>query len=257
MSGGGHRPLVALHGFLGCAGDFDTLFAAVGGARPCCAVELPGHGAQPPPPEVDPLGDLASRIAETIEPLGDVDYLGYSMGGRMLYQLLGDPRLGRWRHLVLVSAHPGLASDAERADRVLADDWIAQRLETGSPDDFEAFLDDWYAKPLFGRIREADGYAAMRARRREADPAGLALALRRLGAGRFKRRLEALRGAGDRVLLIAGAKDAKYAALNAEVADAVRGVRAVTIEGAAHAPHVEQPAAFADVVRAFLDGSLS
>ena len=38
-------PLVLLHGFLGCAGDWRATIDALGPSVRCIAFDLPGHGA--------------------------------------------------------------------------------------------------------------------------------------------------------------------------------------------------------------------
>lgn len=250
MTTAARPPLVALHGFLGCAADWDALFADLEVDRRCVAVDLPGHGAAPPPPPNDPIRAVAESLVEATDGLGVVDYLGYSMGGRMLYQLADDPRVMPWRRMVLVGAHPGLRERSERENRRLSDRWLADRIEGG---DLGAFLDEWYAAPLFGKIKRAAGYAAMHARRMEGEPRHLAEALRRLGIAELPSMWERLASIRGEVLLISGADDTKYARVNAEVAERLPNVQVTTIPNAGHAPQVEQPTEFARVVRAFLD----
>lgn len=249
MSAAKHRPVVALHGFLGCAADWDELFRDLGTDRRCIAFDLPGHGAAPPPHD-DGLQRVAESIVEATDGLGEVDFVGYSMGGRMLYQLADDPRLQPWRRMVLVGAHPGLREDGERDNRRVSDRWLAERI-AGS--DFEAFLDAWYEAPLFGSLRRAAGYRAMLERRMSGEPRHLAAALRTLGVAELPSTWEHLADIPGEVLLVAGAKDDKYRVVNEAAAEAIPSAKTAVIPNAAHAPHVEQPEAFAAVVREFLD----
>lgn len=244
-------PLVALHGFLGCAADWDELFGDLRRDRACHAIDLPGHGACPPPSADEPLSPVAEALTTATKGLGPVDYLGYSMGGRLLFQLADDPRLPPWRRMVLVGAHPGIEDEAERERRRASDAELARQIQSG---DLATFLDHWYAQPLFGQIQASTGYAAMHARRLEGDPSGLAHALERLGPAVFPSRLARMRAPSREILLVAGANDTKYRTLNERLAKQIRGARAVTIPDTGHAPQVERPKVFHEVVRAFLDG---
>jgi len=90
--------------------------------------------------------------------------LGYSMGGRLaLHALLEIPH--PWRAAVIVSAHPGLESDAEREARRAADAAWATRALAGN---WQEFLTAWNAQPVLGgAIRDPQASGGLVIRRRE------------------------------------------------------------------------------------------
>jgi 2-succinyl-6-hydroxy-2,4-cyclohexadiene-1-carboxylate synthase len=90
--------------------------------------------------------------------------LGYSMGGRLaLHALLEKDH--PWQAAVIISAHPGLESEHERADRRVSDtEWATQAL-AGS---WQKFLDNWNAQVVLGHTQprnpQASGILVMRRR---------------------------------------------------------------------------------------------
>ncbi len=150
---------------------------------------------------------LAHHLNQNSE--GDT-LLGYSMGGRIaLHMLLQDP--GRWRRAIIVSASPGLRTEGERAERLKGDEaWAARFLH----EDWDAVVRDWNAQAVFAH----DPPDRLPRREEEFDRHALAAALA-LGSVAHQANLrEKLAALDIPVLWMAGAKDAKYAALAAECA---------------------------------------
>ncbi len=91
--------------------------------------------------------------------------MGYSMGGRLaLHALLENDH--PWAAAILISAHPGLGDEAERAARRASDTQWATRAFAG---DWGQFTAAWNAQPLLAGEppREPDATARLVARRRE------------------------------------------------------------------------------------------
>jgi 2-succinyl-6-hydroxy-2,4-cyclohexadiene-1-carboxylate synthase len=247
-------PLVLLHGFLGCGEDWHALIEALGSDRPTLAPDLPGHGPAPPPIEPGPtsfdraVAWVAERIEATLEP--PVDVLGYSMGGRLALGLLA-ARPDLLRRAVVVGGSAGIDSEIERRTRKRADDFGARALER---EPFAAWLDAWYAQPLFDALRRHPDFPAIRARRLRGRPRALALALRALSPGVQPPLRHRLSQSAVPLLLIAGSEDAKYAELGRDLAASNPSFRDVVVPRAGHAPHLETPDAFLAAVREFLDG---
>jgi len=245
-------PLILLHGFLGSAADFEPLMDGLMPEHPSAAVNLPGHGVNPDPVPEDASFDqviaaLGQFMAQIETP--QIDLLGYSMGGRLAMGLMvADPR--RFRRVVLVGASPGIEDEAARATRIEVDAQRAAQMERGP---FEAWLDGWYAQPLFAQLRAAPGFDEMLAHRRQGDPAALAQALRMLSPGRQPPLRQRLATCPVPALLMAGAHDETYTRSNRELALANPQFESVTIADAGHAPHLEQPDEFLRVVRSFLE----
>jgi 2-succinyl-6-hydroxy-2,4-cyclohexadiene-1-carboxylate synthase len=90
--------------------------------------------------------------------------LGYSMGGRMaLHALLENDH--PWQAAIIVSAHPGLESEADRASRRSSDAaWATQALAGN----WQQFLEAWNAQSILGptptRHPQTSGSLVMRRR---------------------------------------------------------------------------------------------
>jgi 2-succinyl-6-hydroxy-2,4-cyclohexadiene-1-carboxylate synthase len=238
-------PLTALHGFTEDDTVWQEVLAPLGIPLHCPL--LPGHGWRPCPPDTTFAG-LAAGLAATLPTGGDL--LGYSLGGRLALQIALD-HPGRMRRLVLVSCTAGIRGDAERAARVRSDDHLAQVL---IEDGIGPFVAWWQANPALRTARPLPRAEeeALRSRRLNQDPHGLALALRRLGAGAMTDLWPRLGGLKPPVLLIAGAADTRYVATMRAMADAIPGARLEMVADAGHAVHREQAERVRTLVRDFL-----
>ena len=186
----------------------------------------------------------AHRLAE--HGRGRRPYVGYSMGGRVcLHLALARPELVE--RLVLVGASPGIRDPGERTARRAADEAWASVIER---DGVARFLERWLAQPPFASL--APDPADLAARRRQ-PPEILAAALRAGGTGVQDDLWPRLAELAMPVLLLAGERDAKFAAIAAEMAAAI-GPHALVelVAGAGHACHLERPGAFVAAVRPFL-----
>ena len=171
---------------------------------------------------------------------GPACYVGYSMGGRLCLALALD-RPDLVPSLVLVSASPGIADARERAARLAADERLALDVER---DGIDAFLERWLAQPLFASLpREAAG---LEARRQGNSVERITHQLRALGQGAQPSLWHRLPQLAMPVLIVSGSYDRKYREIAAAMADAIGdNARAVVVEHAGHALHLEQPAALA------------
>jgi len=173
---------------------------------------------------------------------GPATYVGYSMGGRLCLQLaLDEPALVE--RLVLISASPGIADDAERAARRESDEALAREIER---DGVDTFLERWLAQPLFATLpRELAGIDDRRAAN---TVESLTQNLRVLGQGAQPNNWGRLSELQMPVLLIAGALDTKYVEIAHRVSAAVPNARVEIVDGAGHACHLERPEAVAHLL---------
>jgi 2-succinyl-6-hydroxy-2,4-cyclohexadiene-1-carboxylate synthase len=235
--------VVLVHGFTQTLASWGAVGERLGRGWEVVRVDLPGHGGS---------GSVRVGFAEAAGLVGAVGgaaaYVGYSLGGRLCLRLALD-RPDLVRALVLVGASPGIADAAARAERRSADEALAARVER---EGVAAFLDRWLAGPLFATLPAA---AAGRAERLANTAEGLAYALRELGTGAQAPLWDRLAGLRPPTLLVAGALDAKFAALAEEMAAAIGpSARVALVPGAGHAAHLERPDQTAALIEEFLAG---
>ncbi len=157
-----------------------------------------------------PLTDFAKTL--NAEANGEVfrgngrALLGYSLGGRLaLHALLDKPH--PWQAAVIIAAHPGLESGAERAHRREADAaWATQAL-TGT---WQQFLAAWDAQPVLANSAPRDPQTSnnLITRRREIARSFIDWSL-----GAQEPLWDRLAEITVPVLWVAGAKDEKFLAL--------------------------------------------
>jgi 2-succinyl-6-hydroxy-2,4-cyclohexadiene-1-carboxylate synthase len=251
-------PLVLLHGFTGSAENWRELMGQLSHRRRVIAIDLPGHGGTDRPEDIRryEMGYVALDLARL---LAEIDatpahWLGYSMGGRLaLYVGVHHP--DAVRSLILESASPGLIDVAERRERRLQDERLADRIET---EGVEQFVNAWEQLPLFASQKRlpADVKAKLRRQRMNNSAVGLARSLRGMGTGVQPSLWAELSTIERPVLLLAGALDGKFVDINRQMATALPQGQLNVIENAGHAVHLEQPARFAEVVETFLGSVL-
>lgn len=246
--------LLLLHGFSGSAEDWSPFIPAWSAHVHPLAVDLPGHGRAIS--VIDPVHYRIEHTAAWLITVLDAAHidrahvLGYSMGGRLaLYFALHYP--DRVRSLILESASPGLADSAARQERIASDERLAAMIEQHG---MEWFADTWGELPLFAtqRTLPPEVQAMLREKRRRNHPGGLAASLRGIGTGVQPSLWDRLGALRLPTLLIAGALDEKFAALNQAMAARLPDAHLALVPGAGHTVHLEQPAAFTRLVAEFL-----
>jgi 2-succinyl-6-hydroxy-2,4-cyclohexadiene-1-carboxylate synthase len=220
---------LVLHGFAGSPRPFGRFF------RDCAAPDLPGHGA---------AADAVSwdEALERLQPRERMAVFGYSMGARIALALaLRWP--DRVERLTLESGTAGIEAPAERARRKAEDDALAGSIER---DGMERFVERWEQHPTLASLRPFA--AQLRPERLAHRPEGLASALRHLGTGAQPSYWAELQKLRVPVRLIAGAGDAKFAALARRMGELLPEAELVLIPDCGHAPHLERPQAFLEAI---------
>jgi len=243
-----------VHGFLGRAADWDGLARALAAAGidevRRCDLFAPEPADPDPDLELRPgraspdLPTWGERFAARATATGRRPVVvGYSLGARLaLHALLAAPEA--WRAAILVSAHPGLASEAERSARRAADEVWARRFET---DAWADLMRAWHAQPVFG------GRGGSRARgEARFDRTRLAAALRVWSLGTQENLRPRLRTLRCPVLWLAGDGDEKFVRVARDAAPEVPDVELRIVEGAGHRVPWEAPDAFHALCRTFL-----
>ena len=233
--------LVLVHGFTQTCRCWGAEADALALDHELICVDAPGHGASGT--SVGSLEDGARRIGEQG---GEATYVGYSMGARYaLHVALGHADLVRG--LVLLSGTAGIEDAAERAARQDQDHRTAARLEA---DGLEQFLDDWLRQPLFAALPPGRSFRSERLRN---TVAGLRASLEQAGTGNQTPSWQQLGDLTMPVLVMAGARDEKFAALATRmVAEIGPNAELALIEDAGHAAHLEQPDGFLAAIQPWL-----
>lgn len=232
---------VFLHGFGqtgACAGPLLTRLAE---RWSWVTPDLPGHAGNPPA-----VGAFEAEGRALVEAHGPAWFVGYSMGGRLaLAGALARPDLVRG--LVLIGVSPGLGDSAARAARRDEERGWGRRILA---DGLEAFFADWLAGPLFASLPAAFRFED---ERRRHDPRVLAATVEALGVSSMPPLTGRLAGLARPVLLVAGARDAKFVALHRGMAAELPNATVVEVPDAGHAAHLEQPEAVVGAIVTWLE----
>ncbi len=238
----GAPALVLLHGFTNSGASWRPVISGLGQRYRAIAPDIRGHASAAERAPVT-LAAVVNDVA-ALTP-GPFTLVGYSQGGRIaLHVALALPH--RVTRLVLVGASPGLADDAEREQRRLADERLAEQVESMPIEDFAR---QWAEASVLRDIA-SDIAAVSHADRLRSTPAGLAAALRGLGTGALPSVWERLPELRMPVTLIAGERDTKFTTLAQEMARLIPQASVRVVAGAGHAVHLERPD---EVVEALLE----
>lgn len=232
LDGAGPR-LVLLHGFGQTCRCWGPVAPGLAAHHEVVRLDAPGHGAS-----AAVSADLPTTGRLVAEAGGPAVYVGYSMGARMALHVATEaPEVVRG--LVLVGGTPGIVAPDERAERRRWDTALAQRIRR---EGIDWFVDWWLARPMFAGLTPE---ARFDDERRRNSPEGLATSLELAGTGAQAPLWGALAGIETPVLVVAGERDERYAAIADRTAAAI-GSNATTalVAGAGHSAHLEKPDRF-------------
>ncbi|MDZ5650210.1 alpha/beta hydrolase [Nitrospirillum sp. BR 11828] len=247
------RPLVLLHGWATHGGFFAPQVAGLPGTFQMVAPDLPGHGVTPAlRPTVTGQAEALRALLTALDLRGAV-LVGWSMGAMVAWRALLDGVANRVAGLVVVDMSPRLCNGAgwpwglrgavqergPQAARLLAADWaafaprIARRIfAAGTP---RTDLRHW-----------AEGEIAA------CDAEAMAALWLDLLAQDFRADLARLRLP---TLILRGALSQLYPAGTADwLAAALPQARQVTFAASGHAPHLEEPRRFNEIIAGFAAG---
>ncbi|MAU08641.1 MAG: 2-succinyl-6-hydroxy-2,4-cyclohexadiene-1-carboxylate synthase [Anaerolineaceae bacterium] len=249
--------LIVLHGFTGSTAQWQPFVDAWAQHFHVVLVDLLGHGQTDVPESASRyrLKHVRRDLLKLIDAVSDgpAHLLGYSMGGRIaLYMAVNHPNL--FQSLILESASPGLESAEDRQQRVESDTALAQRIQN---EGIEAFVNFWESIPLWASQSSlaADTLAAQRSQRLANNPVGLANSLLGMGTGVQPSLWHQLANLSLPTLLICGALDTKFTAINQRMNDLLPQSQLVIVPDAGHNVHLEQPEVFAKQIETFLISS--
>jgi 2-succinyl-6-hydroxy-2,4-cyclohexadiene-1-carboxylate synthase len=224
--------LVLLHGFTNSGASWAPVIAGLGERYRAIAPDIRGHASATAKPV-----SLEGVIADVAELTGDSFTLaGYSQGGRLALHVaaaLPDRVAG----LVLISASPGLATEAEREERRLADERLAAEIESLP---IAEVARRWARTPILADV-PPDVAALANEDRLRSTPQGLAAALRALGTGALPSLWDRLSELSMPVTVLAGERDGKFTAIAREMGARIPHATVTIVPGAGHAVHLERP----------------
>lgn len=242
-----------LHGFMGCASDWNPVMDQLSAQYYCLAVDLPGHGRSvlPAIPENQIITYLTNSIEDFLidHEIPEAVLAGYSMGGRLAIEMLRQ-KPERINALILESASPGITDINERSARLKADITLADRLEM---EDFKQFLNEWYKQPVFASLQNHADLNQLIDKRAENDPVQLAKILRGFSVARQESSWPQMVDPAFPCLYMAGERDKKYTDLARKLATASAKLKVAIIPDAGHNIHFEQPDKYLSTVRSFLE----
>ena len=238
-------PLLALHGFTGSPKSWD--FLPNPETLPRTTPVLVGHAGSTAGSEVQTFEDEVERLAALATEYGSVHLVGYSLGARLALGIaLRYPE--RVARLTLVSGHPGLATEAERAQRRAADEHWCELLLTRGLTEFVAV---WQDQPLWATQSQLDAarLAQKRGERLSHEAVGLVHSLRCTGLGQMPNYADHLQKLRVPVAVLAGELDTKFSALGRAITERVAHAKLEIVPGAGHDLLLERPEFVTEVIR--------
>jgi 2-succinyl-6-hydroxy-2,4-cyclohexadiene-1-carboxylate synthase len=168
--------------------------------------------------------------------------IGYSMGGRILLQILYKaPDL--FEKVVFISTHPGLLTDQDKFDRLKLDEVWAKKLETLPLDQF---FEQWNAQPTLASSHLRSAHFEV-----TSSIEHLANVMREYSLGRQKNMRYFIQHFCYPQLWIAGERDAKFVALHQELTGP-KLYRSI-IKGSGHRIHFDHASELSRVILLFLN----
>lgn len=213
-------------------------------------IDLAGHGEteSPSDPQFYQTERQVNQLTSIIRRL-NFDHLvlyGYSMGGRLAFQLLAaNPDL--FSGAIIESSHCGIEADNEKSSRQNLDEKRARQIEN----DFESFIEEWNNMPLFQhtppKLRPV--YEAIM---KQQNPKNMAASLRGFGAGVMPEVCNQVQSINVPLCFLAGSLDQKYVDIMSGLENKFWAADIHIIEGAGHRVHTDQPKELAIILKEVL-----
>lgn len=242
--GGGDRqlPILALHGFVGGADDYEPVAERIKNEGDIYAIDLWGHGGS-----FCSINDSKKELCfvqiEMIQCV--IEYLrleefilmGYSLGGRLALQYaVRNPSL--LAGIVLIGSSPGIELTDEREKRVLADTLRAEQLIA---EGIDIFLKEWQHMPLIETQKNIPIalFQSMQERRRKQKAFLLARAIQGFCPGILPSLWQKLNTVKCPCMLVAGEYDKKYQDIVLKMGKALSHSSINIVPVAGHMAHLE------------------
>jgi 2-succinyl-6-hydroxy-2,4-cyclohexadiene-1-carboxylate synthase len=221
------QSILLLHGFMGKGEDFQKIFPASSDIFKrfnLISCDLPGHGHTPWGKHLS-LSDVAEDIIRLFQSLPNATgVIGYSMGGRVLFEALSKKSsFCDWA--VILSANPGLQTDQQILERQKKDRELINPETLSDGSNAFTFLNNWYKLPLFGEVSKRLDFPSLLDSKMTQDWYGIQNAITSYSVSTQVNFRESLPFLSTPLLYLSGAKDISYSQIGKELAK--------------HSPHIE------------------
>jgi 2-succinyl-6-hydroxy-2,4-cyclohexadiene-1-carboxylate synthase len=200
------RHVLALHGFLGSANDWNDVETATPNLT-WIKPDLFSSESTVTWQDLNSFDATADKvmtfIPESVAPI----FIGYSLGGRVGLHLL-EKYADRFTAFVFLSTHVGLSNEAEKADRLQNDLNWNQRLLNDPWDDF---LTAWTSQAVFS------GDTKINKNKNDFDLQKLSCGLTSLSLAQQKNHQNLLKRHQNKVMWVVGDQDQKFSDLAEEL----------------------------------------
>tara|TARA_Y100001956_G_scaffold9865_1_gene8660 strand:+ start:755 stop:1552 length:798 start_codon:yes stop_codon:yes gene_type:complete len=248
-----HQPvLVFLHGLLGSGDDwFLTRERLLD--YPSIAIDLPGHGLSAFS-SCNNFKECCDQISDTlltqVAPHRPIVLIGYSLGGRIAMSGVAHNYFSSLniQQLIVEGGNFGLQSEVEKVARLNHDANWAERF---SLEPVEQVLGDWYQQAVFSSLNHEQRQKLI-AKRSANLGSQVAHMLMATSLGKQDYLLDALKSSSVVTHYICGEKDKKFSQLAEQ-----SGLSFSQVVDAGHNVHVEQPDAFAAIVKTQVNAYLN
>ncbi|MDR9408029.1 MAG: 2-succinyl-6-hydroxy-2,4-cyclohexadiene-1-carboxylate synthase [Balneolaceae bacterium] len=242
--------LLMLHGFMGSHKVFEHLLEDLSSLCNPITIDLAGHGQTESPNEqkyytakrqVQQLYSIIQRLK-----FGNLYLYGYSMGGRLAFQLIAShPEL--FSGVIIESSHCGMVSKSERTERQALDEKRAHKIEQN----FERFIEEWTTLPLFRQTPDEMKLIYNEIMKSQ-NPKTISASLRGFGAGVMPSVCDKISKLNLPFSLIAGKLDKKYVDRMTEIHKSLNHSNLLVVENAGHRVHADQPEEIIQILKSFV-----
>ncbi len=242
--------LLLLHGFMGSSEAFRNLIEPLSQFCNPVTIDLAGHGKTDTPADIS-LFKTERQVDQILTVLERFSFenlyaYGYSMGGRLLFQLLAHHQTF-FKGAVIESSHCGLQSEEIRKERVKIDEARAASIL----ENYSGFVDKWMELPLFESAskQQKKEYSTLM---KQQNPNLMAASLRGFGAGVMPSVCEKLQNLRLPLYLVAGRSDPKYVEVMSAIAKNTGNCALTVVESAGHRVHADQPEKLIQIINSFI-----
>lgn len=246
-------PILFLHGFTGCANDWNFILDKFTQKYFPFAVDLIGHGETDSPENEEEYTCTAivRHLNSILNHFGikKIIIAGYSMGGRagISFSLKNPEKIIAG---IFESSTAGIENIEEKKERVEHDFILADKIRQ---EGVESFIEYWFSSPMFSSLQNITTFKELKGIRNNNSKTGLANSLSAFSTGLMSSYWNDLNKLNFPILLISGEHDKKYTSLNKKMAQKLKNSTHKIIPHTGHNTHLEKPELFTNLVLEFLN----